>query len=95
MCNAYNLRMDTGNFADYAFGSGTEAITFLYTVQEGDNSPAFDAWDAPANGELSVHHALRFRLSIADGFAPKARVHVFTHRLRRGGLLACLPQRKC
>lgn len=75
MCNTYN-RMDTGNFADYAFGSGTEAITFVYTVQEGDNSAAFDAWDAPANGELSVQDVLRFLASIADDFAPTAGVHV-------------------
>ena len=47
-------RMDTGSFADYAFGSGSEDVTFIYTVQEGDNSAALDAWDAPANGELSV-----------------------------------------
>lgn len=46
--------MDTENFADYAFGSGSEDITFIYTVQDGDNSLALDAWDAPANGELSV-----------------------------------------
>lgn len=47
-------RMDTGNFADYAFGSGSQDITFIYTVQEGDSSVALDAWDAPNNGELSV-----------------------------------------
>ena len=46
--------MDTGNFADYAFGSGTNAITFIYTVQEADSTGALDAWDAPAHGELSV-----------------------------------------
>lgn len=46
--------MTTGNFADYAFGSGTKAITFIYTVQEGDNAEALDAWNAPAHGELSV-----------------------------------------
>lgn len=54
VCNLTNLRMDTGNFADYAFGSGSEDITFIYTVQEGDNSDPLDAWDAPADGELSV-----------------------------------------
>ncbi|CAM9908328.1 unnamed protein product [Ectocarpus sp. 12 AP-2014] len=47
--------MDTGNFAVYAFGSGTRAITFIYTVQEGDETEALDAWDAPAHGELSVY----------------------------------------
>lgn len=47
-------RMNTGTFAEYSFGSGTEAIMFLYVVQEGDSTEALDAWDAPANGELSV-----------------------------------------
>ncbi|CAM9804617.1 unnamed protein product, partial [Scytosiphon promiscuus] len=51
---APRLRMDTGNFADYAFGSGTKAITFVYTVQDGDNTEALDARDAPAYGELSA-----------------------------------------
>lgn len=67
--------MDTGNFADYAFGSGTEAITFIYTVQDGDNSLAFDAWDAPTYGELSVciFSVLIFH-SLYD-FAPTSGVH--------------------
>lgn len=46
--------MSTGNFADYASGSRSNSITFVYTVQEGDNTQALDAWDAPAHGELSV-----------------------------------------
>lgn len=46
--------MNTGEFAEYAFGSGTEAITFLYVVQEGDITDALEAWDASANNELSV-----------------------------------------
>lgn len=46
--------MDTGTFADYSFGSGTEAITFIYTVRDGDSTEALDAWDAPAYEELSV-----------------------------------------
>lgn len=54
VCNLQTARMDTGSFADYAFGSGSEDITFIYTVQEGENSDPLDAWDAPANGELSV-----------------------------------------
>lgn len=49
-----NPRMGTGNFADYAFGSTSKAITFIYTIQEGDNDQALDAWNAPAHGELSV-----------------------------------------
>lgn len=49
-----NARMNTGTFAAYAFGSGTESITFLYVVQEGDVTNALEAWDAPANGEISV-----------------------------------------
>lgn len=60
--------MDTGNFAAYAFGFGAAAITFIYTVQEGDNSLALDAWDAPANGELSVCLCSAGRCSITQGF---------------------------
>lgn len=47
-------RMDTGFFAEYAFGSETYAITFVYVVRDGDSSNALDTWDAPANNELSV-----------------------------------------
>ncbi|CAM9670686.1 unnamed protein product, partial [Hapterophycus canaliculatus] len=46
--------MVTSNFADYAFGSGTTAVTFVYTVQEGDKTEALDAWNAPEHGELSA-----------------------------------------
>ncbi|CAM9188184.1 unnamed protein product, partial [Discosporangium mesarthrocarpum] len=48
------LRMDTNSFADYYSGSGTDALTFLYVVQEGDETADLDAWDAPAHGELSA-----------------------------------------
>ncbi|CAM9289872.1 unnamed protein product, partial [Sphacelaria rigidula] len=51
---APRLRMNTGTFAAYAFGSGTESITFLYVIQEGDVTNALEAWDAPANGEISA-----------------------------------------
>lgn len=53
-----NIRMDTGNFADYLFGSGTERVTFLYIVKNGDSTDALEAWDAPSNGELSVSFAV-------------------------------------
>ena len=53
-----NARMNTGRFAEYASGSGTEAMTFLYVVKDGDSTGALDTWDAPANGELSVSFAM-------------------------------------
>lgn len=46
--------MNTGGYAAYAFGSGTEAITFLYVVQHGDDTEALEAWDATADSKLSV-----------------------------------------
>lgn len=57
--------MNTGNFADYLFGSGTERVTFLYIAKNGDSTDALDAWDAPSNGELSVSFAVvaQFRRS--------------------------------
>lgn len=53
-----NIRMDTGNFADYLFGSGTERVTFLYIVKNGDSTDALDTWDDPSNGGLSVSFAV-------------------------------------
>lgn len=49
--------MNTGAFAEYAFGSGTKAITFLYVVQDGDIVNALEAWDVAENVGLSVRTA--------------------------------------